>query len=197
MPAATPSAPSRSRPDAAAGSRAPPARFGPHAVTLHGLARDRLCYALILREARQKPVAAGAPWAMRPTVGAAALEAGVTRVEPPPGMAPAPLVIEPVLPSGSPVPSPILPPPAPARAEPARVEREPQIGLAWAWSAVIVGVLIISATAWGVSLEWRWLSLPLDRRISVARTIVDRWDGPGAYSRIDGENNRLFGRYLS
>jgi hypothetical protein len=42
-----------------------------------------------------------------------------------------------------------------------------------------------------------WLSLPLDRRERAARSIVDRWDGPGSYQRIDEENSRVFGRSQS
>ena len=123
-------------------------------------------------------------------------QAAAARVSPAPAspdaaaVAPAPLVIEPVLP-----PSAAAPPP-PVVATPAArktvVAVEAPAAAARFWPIVLVSAAIIAVTIWLLIMEWRWLSLPYDRRADVARGVVDRWEGPGAYSRIDQDNNRLF-----
>ncbi|MBV8888599.1 MAG: hypothetical protein JO305_02915 [Alphaproteobacteria bacterium] len=57
---------------------------------------------------------------------------------------------------------------------------------------VLLGLAIAGGAAWLAVAEWDWLSLPLDRRTEIARTIIDRWEGSGAYRRIDAENGWRF-----
>jgi hypothetical protein len=199
MPPYPRSEPFRWRADAGAERWATHARAVP-AATLHGLARDRLRYALIVREAQRGPLLVTRQVESAWPVQAAAEPAPVRVAAERPSIAPAPLIIEPVLPAAVP-PSVVvapqrLPPPTAAPIAPeAEIAGEPVF--AWLWPAVAASVLIIAGAGWLVAIEWNWLSLPLDRRVSVARALVDGWEGPGAYYRIDGENNRLFGRYLS
>jgi hypothetical protein len=203
MPLSAPAGSSGRRPDAGAERWATHARAVP-AATLHGLARDRLRYALIVREAQRGPLLVIRQVEFARPVPAAAAEPAPARVAAGrPSIAPAPLIIEPVVPTAAPVPPPVVvapqrpPPPAAAPIAPEAPEIAVEPAFAWLWPAIAASVLIIAGAGWLVAIEWNWLSLPLDRRVSVARALVDGWEGPGAYYRIDGENNRLFGRYLS
>jgi hypothetical protein len=119
-----------------------------------------------------------------------------------------PLVIHPVLPAAEPVVPPVvepMPPLAAERAIPPVIEPAPpqagdrpvapgtvvpQRDLARLAPVVAIASVIALVTLWLVVREWRWLSLPIERREAIARRVIDRWRGPGAFAELDARNDR-------
>jgi hypothetical protein len=105
---------------------------------------------------------------------------------------PSPPVVEPAGPQ--PVgPEPVAPEPLilPADETPIASDAPPaRRHLARLVPVIGIAAVIVLATLWVVVREWRWLSLPPERRDAIARTIIDRWRGEGAYAALDAKNAR-------
>jgi hypothetical protein len=160
---------------------------------LHEHAQERLRQALLLRAARAE--AAMEPGiAPRVVTAPAADPLGELLLDVPLEPVPRGLVIHPVLPAAAAaeptVPRVVEPMPPPAGLPIAPDEPAPRRPLARLVPVAGIAAVIVLATLWLVVREWRWLSLPIDRREAIARSLVDRWRGRGAFAELDAQNAR-------